>query len=250
MELAKRRRAARALLVLLGALRCTHQPSPRPADDVNPAARQAVTTAREIVKSHASEVQECFRTAEGYGPVTLSKTRTFEAIFFETISLPSPPTDDPVPVYALIKCIRERAQTWGLPTRQEHTGFNVLFFLGPSAPPREVEDSRVASSIVLVKTDTTILSFDAGLLRVPRKLSGPDPQYTYAAISRGVSGEMKIKCIITVRGDVRDCHILQGLADLDISTVRALEARHYLPAAWNGEPVEVEYLFRINAIYR
>lgn len=108
------------------------QPSPPAVVADDPAALQAVVTAREIVKNHASEVQECFRIAQGYGPVTVSKTRTFEAIFLETISLPSPPTDDPVPVYALIKCIRERAQNWGLPTRHEHSGFDVFFFLGPS----------------------------------------------------------------------------------------------------------------------
>jgi TonB family protein len=236
-----------AAIFLLGALHCAHKPSPPAVAPVDPAALQAVAAAREIVISHASEVQECFRIAQGYGPVTVSKTRSFEAISSETISLPSPRTDDPVPVYALIKCIRERAGTWGLPTRPEHKGFNLFFFLGPTVPPGDVGDSRLARSIVLVKTDTTILCFDAGLLRPPRKLSGPDPEYTFAASSRGITGEMQIKCTITARGDVHDCHVLQGLVYLDVPAIKALEARRYLPATWNDEPLDVEYLFKITA---
>ncbi len=229
VELAKWRTAVKVLWVLLGTLHCAHQPSPPAVVANDPEALQAVVTAREIVKNHASDVQECFRIAQGYGPVTVSKTRTFEAIFLETISLPSPPTDDPVPVYALIKCIRERAQNWGLPTRHERSGFDVFFFLGPSVPPGQLGDSRVATSIVLVKTDTTILSFDAGLLRPPRKLSGPDPRYTYGAMARGLTGEMKVKCIITARGEVRDCQVLQGLAGLDVPTVKGARSEALSP---------------------
>jgi len=55
VELAKWRTAVKVLWVLLGTLHCAHQPSPPAVVANDPEALQAVVTAREIVKNHASD---------------------------------------------------------------------------------------------------------------------------------------------------------------------------------------------------
>jgi len=80
----------------------------------------------------------------------------------------------------------------------------------------------------------------------PRRISGPDPEYTLQALQNDVQGSMVVKCIVTLEGTVHGCRILQGLPFMGRAVIEALERRRYLPARLSdGRPVEVDYTFRI-----
>ncbi|HVP66100.1 MAG TPA: energy transducer TonB [Anaeromyxobacteraceae bacterium] len=88
--------------------------------------------------------------------------------------------------------------------------------------------------------------FDASTMKRPVFRSGPELAYTPAALERGVEGLIVVKCVITVQGLVRECRVLKSLPSLDAAVVDALEHRVYEPARLGGEPVEVDYVFKVN----
>jgi protein TonB len=85
--------------------------------------------------------------------------------------------------------------------------------------------------------------FDADRMTAPRRLSGPDPQYTPRAIEAQIEGSMLVRCILTADGTVYGCIVLKSLPFMDAAVIQALEHRRYTPALVDGRPVEVEYLF-------
>ena len=90
------------------------------------------------------------------------------------------------------------------------------------------------------------LEFNESSMKRPVFVSGPDLAYTRRALDRAVEGLMIVKCVVTVEGIVRDCHVMTGLPYMDDAVVAALEHRRYQPATLGGKPVEVNYVFRIN----
>lgn len=77
----------------------------------------------------------------------------------------------------------------------------------------------------------------------PRRLSGPDPQYTTEALEHEIEGTMLVRCVVSIQGTVHGCRVVQSLPFMDRAVIDALEQRRYAPALENGTPVEVEYLF-------
>ena len=91
-----------------------------------------------------------------------------------------------------------------------------------------------------------VVDYQPQAMTPPRRISGPDPEYTPEAIQSEVQGVMIVKCVVTVEGAVHGCRVLQGLPTMDRAVVEALERRRYSPARLqNGQPVEVDYTFRI-----
>ena len=56
---------------------------------------------------------------------------------------------------------------------------------------------------------------------------------------------MWVKCVITLEGAVQDCRVINGLPFMDRAVVSALQARKYKPYVLNGQPVEIDYTFKI-----
>jgi protein TonB len=79
----------------------------------------------------------------------------------------------------------------------------------------------------------------------PKKISGPDPEYTRQAMEHEVEGQMLVKCIVTAEGRVHHCRIVQSLPFMDRAVVEALEHRKYTPALFQGRPIDVDYTFKI-----
>jgi protein TonB len=77
----------------------------------------------------------------------------------------------------------------------------------------------------------------------PRKISGPDPQYTDQALNHEVEGVMEARCIITVEGRVSGCRVVKGVLFMDHAVISALQLRRYSPALLHGKPVEIYYTF-------
>lgn len=84
-----------------------------------------------------------------------------------------------------------------------------------------------------------------GRLEPPHKLSGPDPHYTEDAIEHGVQGTMLVACRVMTNGCVVACRVVQSLPRLDGPVINALRRRHYKPALLDGNPVNVEWTFKI-----
>jgi serine/threonine-protein kinase len=110
-------------------------------------------------------------------------------------------------------------------------------FLGAAAPPPAAAELGAAASVARIELDETKLQLT--------KISGPDPQYTPQALDHEVEGVMLVKCVITLEGAVQDCRVIKGLPFMDRAVVYALQARKYRPYVLDGQPVEIDYTFKI-----
>jgi protein TonB len=79
----------------------------------------------------------------------------------------------------------------------------------------------------------------------PRKLSGPNPEYTREALQHNVRGTLVLRCIITAAGEVRSCRVLKSLPYMDDAAIQALEGRRYTPTVVDGTPTDVAYDFTV-----
>ena len=108
--------------------------------------------------------------------------------------------------------------------------------------------TRVRIAIVAVPTPAAIaesaVEFDPSMT-APAMVSGPAPEYTPEAIERGIEGNMQVRCVVTVDGEVRACKVLRGLPFMNSAVVEALQKRKYKPALARGKPVDVFYTFNI-----
>ena len=88
------------------------------------------------------------------------------------------------------------------------------------------------------------IELDESIVRLT-KISGPDPAYTQQALDREIEGTMLVKCVITGYGFVERCKVLKSLPFMDRAAIDALERRRYKPYVSNGNPVEIDYTFKI-----
>jgi periplasmic protein TonB len=73
----------------------------------------------------------------------------------------------------------------------------------------------------------------------PRFLSGPEPGYPAAAAFERVGGTVLLRCTVTDSGSVERCTVLKSAPLLDEAALRAVTARRYAPALYEGRPVSV-----------
>jgi periplasmic protein TonB len=78
-----------------------------------------------------------------------------------------------------------------------------------------------------------------------KRISGPPIQYTAEAIDHEVEGTMVVRCIVTTQGDVHDCRVIRSLPFMDREVIDALDRWRYQPYLVDGQPVEVDYTFKI-----
>jgi protein TonB len=88
------------------------------------------------------------------------------------------------------------------------------------------------------------IELDESIVRLT-KISGPDPEYTRQALDREIEGTMLVNCVITSNGFVEHCRALKSLPFMDRAAIDALERRRYKPYLSNGNPVEIDYTFKI-----
>ncbi|MFY0562861.1 energy transducer TonB [Archangium lansingense] len=94
-------------------------------------------------------------------------------------------------------------------------------------------------------TGTGVPSFSTGMTR-PKKLSGPQPQYTREALETHVQGLMIVKCVITTEGRVERCRIIKSQPHMEQAVLEALYASRYQPVMLQGRPIQVDYTFNIH----
>jgi TonB family protein len=81
-------------------------------------------------------------------------------------------------------------------------------------------------------------------IKAPRRLSGPDPVFSVAALSHG--GTVIVACRVMVNGCVVGCRVVQSVPDMDGPVLHSLQRRRYEPATLDGKPVNIEYTFRVS----
>jgi protein TonB len=108
---------------------------------------------------------------------------------------------------------------------------------------------RVALAAVPPSVDVlaleTAVEFNEATMIAPAMISGPAPEYTPEAIERNVEGNMQIRCVVTVDGQVRACKVLKGLPFMNAAVVDALQKRKYKPATAQGKPIDVYFTFNV-----
>lgn len=78
---------------------------------------------------------------------------------------------------------------------------------------------------------------------LPALLSGPPVRLPSAA--QGLTGTMRVVCVITVTGTVADCEVQQGAPLAEAAVLAALRSRTYRPAQLDGRPVAVRHIFQV-----
>lgn len=82
----------------------------------------------------------------------------------------------------------------------------------------------------------------------PQRLSGGELRVPPEAIAQRVQGTIIAKCLVTVEGVLKDCHLLKSLPHMDAAVLDYLQRGRYSPLTYNGEPRAMSYTFtlRIN----
>jgi len=97
---------------------------------------------------------------------------------------------------------------------------------------------------VLPSTPSRV-DFNEEEMTPPKLVGGPSLEYTPEALEQQVQGTMLVRCVLTVEGSVRTCHVLSGLPFMDDAVIATLQAQRYTPATENGAPLEVNYTFQL-----
>ncbi|XXF79083.1 energy transducer TonB [Myxococcaceae bacterium GXIMD 01537] len=79
----------------------------------------------------------------------------------------------------------------------------------------------------------------------PRRISGPNPEYTAEALAHRAQGIIAVRCILTREGAMKNCRILKSVPYMDEPVLKALHATRYAPVTLDGEPLEIEYFFTV-----
>jgi len=82
----------------------------------------------------------------------------------------------------------------------------------------------------------------------PVRLSGPDPQYTPAALEARVEGTMSVRCVVTVDGRVEKCRSINPIPHMEQPVIQALQSRRYKPAMHQGRAIAVDYVFTVKLV--
>lgn len=64
---------------------------------------------------------------------------------------------------------------------------------------------------------------------------------TRASLEAGVQGLLIVRCLVTVSGQARECHIVKSLPPLDQALIARLESIHFEPATRCGVPTEIPF---------
>lgn len=98
-----------------------------------------------------------------------------------------------------------------------------------------------------VQPQNVTIPFGAGMNR-PSMVSGRDPVYTKDALAARVEGLMIVRCTITTSGSITNCRVIKELPHMKQAVLDALYSRRYTPVLFNGQPVNVDYVFNIKLV--
>lgn len=115
-----------------------------------------------------------------------------------------------------------------------------------SAPPRST--SSVFKAPADPRCDAfrrapDVLSFSPSTMTLPKRIDGPEIPYPPEARAFHINGTMRIDCVITAEGAVRQCILRDVLPYIGEPAIAALESARYRPALLDGKPVSVDYSF-------
>ena len=106
---------------------------------------------------------------------------------------------------------------------------------GAPLPEQSVSRAAVDTSSPMV--------FQSGMTS-PVRISGTDPAYPMRARTRGISGTVVMRCVVTETGLAQNCMILKSPAYLDEAVLAASRSWRFTPVVWQGRPVSVNYVFK------
>ncbi|MCK6587738.1 MAG: energy transducer TonB [Polyangiaceae bacterium] len=98
-----------------------------------------------------------------------------------------------------------------------------------------------------IPPQNVVIPFGAGMNR-PTMTGGRDPIYTKEALAARVEGLMIVRCTINVTGAITNCRVIKELPHMKQAVLDALYSRRYTPVMFNGQPVNVDYVFNIRLV--
>jgi TonB family protein len=79
----------------------------------------------------------------------------------------------------------------------------------------------------------------------PQRTSGESPQYTAEARDNHVEGTVLVRCVIDMEGVPSRCQIVRSVPSMDAEVLRAVSTWRMNPAAFDGTPVEIDYVIAV-----
>ncbi len=136
-------------------------------------------------------------------------------------------------------------ETAEIPSEQNRMGDPRGMSIGREVgSPEGVDGAEPLDPYVPLPDRSSRIELDESIVRLT-KISGPDPEYTQQALDHEIEGTMLVKCVITGYGFVERCRVLKSVPFMDRAAIDALERRRYKPYLSNGNPVEIDYTFKI-----
>ena len=123
----------------------------------------------------------------------------------------------------------------------EHAGYRTASGIGVAVEPGR----DTTMNIRLMPAEPADSLRDAKIVP-PVLVTRSDPCYSADALNAGVEGWMVVRCTLTTEGRVTRCAIIRDLPYMGANVIQALEQRRYAPAMRNGEPIEVNYTFKLH----
>jgi TonB family protein len=79
----------------------------------------------------------------------------------------------------------------------------------------------------------------------PKLIFAEKLRYTPEALKARVQGVIIAKCIISCRGEVKQCRIIKGLPHMNQAALTALQSRRYEPMRNKGRAVSTSFVFSL-----
>ncbi|XXT18339.1 TonB family protein [Sorangium sp. So ce429] len=96
-------------------------------------------------------------------------------------------------------------------------------------------------------TTPEVLRFQEGMTR-PVPIAAPAVVYTREARQARVEGTLLARCVVTTAGTLTGCRIVKGVPHMNEAVLSALAASRYRPVTYQGQPVNVDYVFSIKLV--
>ncbi|KYF67720.1 TonB family protein [Sorangium cellulosum] len=115
----------------------------------------------------------------------------------------------------------------------------------PAAP--EAAPAAAPAAPASMVTAPEILRFQDGMTR-PVPIEAPAVVYTREARQARVEGTVLARCVVTTAGNLAGCRIVKGVPHMNEAVLSALAASRYKPVTYQGQPVNVDYVFSIKLV--
>jgi hypothetical protein len=176
-----------------------------------------------------------------HGPVPVRCVLLADGTLHECLLQRPIPSMDAVIMQALSRWTYAPATEDGVPTAVEVALSVPLAQPDTNAPAAANDDAPTTNDV-----RDPVMS-RAGKMTPPRLIDPGEPiEVTNEALESCSRGTLIARCVLNTDGHLTNCVVVKSLRGMNESVLRSLETRRYAPVLFNGKPVAVNKVFRVN----